>query len=66
MLKEYDTVELLEDLNPSLRKGMRGVILKKYTEEDFEIEFLDKDGINIHNGIEFTFTANIRQLKRIE
>lgn len=66
MLKEYDTVELLEDLNPSLRKGMKGVILKKYTDENFEVEFLDNDGINVHDNMELTFTVNIRQLKRIE
>lgn len=66
MIKQYDIVELLEDLNPSLKKGMRGVILEKYTDEDFEVEFLDKDEVNIHDGLEFTFTVNIRQLKKIE
>lgn len=66
MIKQYDTVELLEDLNPSLKKGMRGVILEKYTDEDFAVEFLDKDGVNIQDGMQFTFTVNIKQLKKVE
>jgi len=42
-INQYDAVKLLEDLNPKIKKGMIGAILEKYSESDFEVEFLDKE-----------------------
>jgi len=56
-INQYDIIELTEDLNPKLKKGMQGTILEKYNEDDFEIEVLDSDGVNISYGIHSTFTV---------
>jgi hypothetical protein len=65
-LKKYDIIELQEDLNPKLKKGMRGTILEKFNEENFEIEIVDMEGQNIDFDNQFTFTVSRNQIKRIE
>lgn len=62
-INQYDTVELLEDINPNIKRGMKGVVLEKYSDEDYEIEFLDK-GKNIEYKNQFTFTVNRKLLKK--
>jgi hypothetical protein len=62
---QYDTVVLLEDLNPKIKKGMIGAILEKYTENDFEVEFPDKDGVNFTYENQFTFVVNRNQIKKV-
>jgi hypothetical protein len=51
-LKEYDYVELIESLDPSLPVGTRGAIVMTYEGPDpacseYEVEFVDKDGETI-------------------
>lgn len=48
-MKQYDSFELLEDISPSIKKGMIGVILEIYDSENVEVEFFDKDGINYYH-----------------
>jgi hypothetical protein len=64
-INQYDIIELTEDLNPNLKKGMQGTILEKYNDEDFEIEVLDSDGVNISFGVYLTFTVRKNQIKKI-
>ena len=65
IINEYDIVELTEDLNPNLKKGMRGTILLKYDEENFEMEVVDNEGFNIGFEDHFTFTVNKNQIRKI-
>lgn len=66
-MKQYDSVELLEDLNPILKKGMRGAILEVYDEgEAFEVEFVKKDAINYEYEGQNTFAVPKGKLKLIE
>ncbi|WP_165824127.1 DUF4926 domain-containing protein [Pseudochryseolinea flava] len=60
-INQYDVIEITEDINPKVKRGMQGAILEKYNEDDFEIEILDKEGVNISFGNQFTFTVNRRQ-----
>jgi hypothetical protein len=64
-ISQYDIIELTEDLNPKVRKGMQGTILTKYTDVNFEIEVLDSDGVNICFGDHSTFTVRKNQIKKI-
>jgi hypothetical protein len=57
-MKEYDIFELKKDLNPMLPKGSTGVILIKYPEDEFEVEFVKKDGTNIEFEGRSTFTIS--------
>lgn len=65
MINQYDIVELLEDLNAKLKKGMTGTVLEKFDENSFEIEILDEEGRNIDYGNQYTFTVTSRQINRI-
>lgn len=62
---QYDIIELTENINPKLKKGMQGTILEKYDEDNFEIEILDVDGLNIEFDNQMTFTVAKEQIKRI-
>jgi hypothetical protein len=64
-INQYDIIELTEDLNPKLKKGMKGTILEKYGDENFEIEVLDSEGLNIGFGMHSTFTVRKDQIKKI-
>lgn len=62
---QYDIIELSEDINPKLKKGMQGTILEKYNMDNFEIEILDSDGVNISFGDQVTFTVRKNQIRKI-
>ena len=62
-MKQYDTFVLLEDLNPVITKGMRGVILEIYSLDDIEVEFVKKDATSYEYEGRFTFTINKRIIK---
>lgn len=64
-ISQYDIIELTEDLNPKLTKGMQGTVLEKYGDDNFEIEMLDNQGVNIGFGVHSTFTVRKNQIKRI-
>jgi hypothetical protein len=65
VINQYDIVELTEDINPKLKKGMQGTILEKYNQENFEIEVLDSQGHNISIGDQFTFTVQKNQIRKV-
>ena len=46
-INQYDTVELIDDLNPKIKKGMIAVILEKYSDDGYEIEIVDTEGHNL-------------------
>ncbi|WP_426669533.1 DUF4926 domain-containing protein [Mucilaginibacter sp. McL0603] len=56
MLKQYQTFELIKDLNPVIKKGMLGVILEIYDADNYEVEFIKEDGTNYEYEGQGTFT----------
>lgn len=56
MFQQYQTFELIKDLNPVITKGIRGVILKIYDEDTYEVEFVKDDGTNHEYEGQGTFT----------
>ena len=64
MIKQYDVIQLTQNLNSNIKKGLKGVVIEVYDSEIFEIEFVDENGFNIeYNGIS-TFTVNKTILKK--
>jgi hypothetical protein len=64
-INQYDVVEITEDINPKVKRGMQGTILEKYNEDNFEIEILDNEGVNISFDNQFTFTVKRRQIRKM-
>jgi hypothetical protein len=64
-IEQYDIVELIEDLNPKILKGFKGTILEKYSDNQFEIEFVNEDGSNVLYNDQFTFTVTAKQIKSL-
>ena len=64
-INQYDLIEITEDINPKIKKGMRGTILEKYDDDNFEIEVLNSEGVSISFDNQFTFTVERRKIKRI-
>lgn len=54
-MKEYDIFRLTKDLNPTLPKGSFGTILIKYSDDEYEVEFVKSDGTNIEHEGQITF-----------
>ncbi len=48
-IKQFDIVELLEDLNEIIKKGMVGCVLEVWDEETVEVEFVKNDGSNFEH-----------------
>ena len=46
-MNQYQIFELLIDLNPVIKKGMKGVILEIWNNESFEAEFVDDEDLII-------------------
>ena len=57
-MKQNDIFKLKKDLNPTIKRGMVGVILEIYNDNVFEVEFVDKDGRNFEYDGKFTFTID--------
>ena len=64
-MEEYDIVRLIVDINPVIRKGMVGTIMLKYSDEDFEVEFVKEDATNFEYGDQSTFWLKEEQLELI-
>lgn len=64
-INQYDRVELLDDLNPNIRKGMEGIILEIWDRDFCEVEFLDEHGANIEYNGSGTYTINKRLLVKV-
>jgi len=65
-IKQFDIVELLEDLNEIIKKGMVGCVLEVWDEETVEVEFVKNDGSNFEHEGQVTFPISKNKLKIIE
>jgi len=63
MFRQYEIVELTRDLNPTIKEGMVGTILEVWSDNAFEVEFLDDEGINYEYNGEATFTVTAQDIK---
>jgi hypothetical protein len=57
-LKQFDVFELAKDINPNIKKGMRGVILDIWGVDAYEVEFVKEDGTNYEYKGQSTFTID--------
>ncbi|MBC3759306.1 hypothetical protein H7U19_12885 [Hyunsoonleella sp. SJ7] len=62
----YKEIELLENVNPNLKYGQKGVILEIIDKENVFAEFLDANGkqIEFENKIVFSIKMNQFKLKK--
>jgi hypothetical protein len=65
MAKQYDVFELARDINPVIRKGMRGVILEVWDFGVFEVEFVKEDATNYEYNGASTFTIKLEDIESI-
>lgn len=64
-MQQYQTFELLKDINPVIKKGMHGVILEVLATDTYEVEFVKEDGTNFEYQGHFTFTITQTDLKPV-
>lgn len=64
-MKIHDVVELLVDLNESIKKGLKGTVLEILGSNHVEIEFVKEDGTNFDHEGEITFTVSKNKLRII-
>ena len=62
---QYQTIELIKDLNPVITKGLAGVILEIWDDNAYEVEFVKEDGTNYEYEGQFTFTLSPTDIKPI-
>ena len=62
MIGEHDVFILLEDLNPNIIEGMRGVCLQVYLNEVL-VEFVKEDGTNYEYQGQDVFTISKEIIK---
>ena len=62
-MQQYQAIELIVDINPKLRKGMKGVILEIWDADTYEVEFINDDGTNIGFEGMSTFTVKRTDMK---
>jgi hypothetical protein len=62
---QYDVFELAKDINPAIKKGMKGVILEVWDKDAYEVEFVKKDGTNYEFGGQSTFTVDASFIGKI-
>jgi hypothetical protein len=65
-INQYDVIELLEDLSAKLKKGMKGTVLEKFDEDNFEIEIVEEEYRNIGFDNQYTFTVKRHQINRVD
>lgn len=63
--EKHDVFELVDDLNPKIVKGMKGVILEVPDENLFLVEFLGDVGKNIEYKGEFTFLVKKEMIRKV-
>ena len=63
MYKQYQVIESIKDIDPIIKKGMKGVILEVWDSENFEVEFLDEEGFNYGYNGKFTFKLTSSDIK---
>lgn len=57
-IRQYDIFLLSKDLNKIITKGMQAVILEKWDEDSFLIEFVREDSTNHEFNGDNTFTVD--------
>lgn len=62
-MKEYDVFKLKKDLNQNLPKGSIGTILIKYSDNEYEVEFVKRDGTNIEFEGQSTFCISKKYIE---
>jgi hypothetical protein len=62
-MQRYQVIELIVDINPQLKKGMKGVILEIWDADTYEVEFVDDDATNIEFEGMSTFTLKTTDMK---
>ena len=66
-MKEFDKIELLESINPVIKKGMHGYILEVYDNGNvFEVEFPKEDATDYEYDGQYTFAISKDKLKSLE
>lgn len=65
IIGQYDVFELAKDINPVIKKGMRGVILEIWSKDSFEVEFPKEDGMNYEYEEFWTFTIDQSYISKI-
>ena len=63
-MKQYDVFELARDINPVIKKGMKGVILEILKPGVFEVEFVKDDATNYAFDGQSTFTLSIQDIQQ--
>jgi len=56
---QHDIFTLKKDINPEIKSGMVGVILEKYNDTHFLVEFVKPGGTNFEFQGEYMFTIDI-------
>lgn len=59
----YKDIELIEDLNSTLKAGNKGIVLEIIDENSVFAEFYNKDGIQIEENNELVFEISMNQFK---
>lgn len=57
-IKQYDVFVLSKDINPTIIKGMQGVILEAWNDDTYLVEFIKEDGTNYEFETQSTFTID--------
>ena len=63
-IKQYDVFKLARDINPVIKKGMKGVILEIWKPGVFEVEFVKDDATNYEFEGQSTFTLTIQDMQQ--
>jgi hypothetical protein len=64
-IKQYDVFILSKNINPNITRGMQGVVLEIWSDNDFEVEFVKDDGSNCEFEGNFTFTIDKSYIEKL-
>jgi hypothetical protein len=64
MYQQYQSIKLKRNLNSLTIKGMTGVILEVYDNDNFEVEFVKEDGSNHEFEGQFTFMVTSGDIEK--
>jgi len=61
--REHAVFRLTKDLNSLILKGSQGVVVYVYSQNEFEVEFVNSDGTNIQYEGQSTFKVNSENMQ---
>lgn len=64
-IKQYDVFILSKDINPTITKGMQGVILETWNVDSYFVEFVKDDGTNYEFEGQSVFTIDNSYIEQI-